>query len=152
MHHLTSVERKPKCSGYSSVCYDPRFVGGDGVMFYFHGKANEDFCLLSDTNLHVNAHFIGLRPQGRTRDFTWVQALGIMFDNQTFSIGAKKVATWTNNDHFVFTYNGQEVELEVGVGNTWSSEMGEVELQRTSETNIVQASTKLKLNITNFVL
>ena len=130
------------------MCYDPRFVGGDGVMFYFHGKINEDFCLLSDTNLHVNAHFIGLRPQGRTRDFTWVQTLGIMFDNHTFSIGAKKVPSWNNTDHFLFTFDGQEVELESGVGSTWSSRMGEVELQRVSETNVVQASMKPIFKIT----
>ena len=110
-------------------------------MFYFHGKSNEDFCLVSDTNLHVNAHFIGIRPQGRTRDFTWVQGLGIMFDNHTFSVGAKTVAQWTDqNDHMVFTYDGQDVDLDIGAGNKWSSNMGEVEILRTSETNIVQVT------------
>jgi hypothetical protein len=107
-------------------------------MFYFHGKSNEDFCLVSDNNLHVNAHFIGARPLGRTRDFTWVQALGIMFDHHTFSVAADKVATWTNDDHLLFTFDGQAVDLVVGAGSKWTSEMGEVEIQRISETNAVQ--------------
>ncbi|KAK1429131.1 hypothetical protein QVD17_11334 [Tagetes erecta] len=57
--------RRPKCNGYGSLCYDPRFIGGDGVMFYFHGGKGRDFALVSDTNLQINAHFIGSRPNGR---------------------------------------------------------------------------------------
>jgi hypothetical protein len=121
-------------------------VGGDGVMFYFHGKSNEDFCLVSDTNLHVNAHFIGARPHGRTRDFTWVQAIGIMFDDHTFSIAADKVATWTNDDHLLFTFDGQAVDLAVGAGSKWISEMGEVEIQRISETNTVQVGNQRRID------
>ncbi|KAL9335821.1 hypothetical protein Peur_073002 [Populus x canadensis] len=69
----------------SAACYDPRFVGGDGVMFYFHGKTNEHFSLVSESNLQINARFIGRRPSGRSRDNTWIQALG-------------HLSTWTSPD------------------------------------------------------
>jgi hypothetical protein len=137
--------RRPNCSGFSAVCYDPRFVGGDGVMFYFHGKSGDDFCLVSDANLHVNAHFIGVRPSGRSRDFTWIQALGVVFDkNHTFSVAAETLATWTNDeDHLQFTFDGQIVSLGSGAGSKWTSEMGEVEILRTADTNIVQVGGEL---------
>ncbi|KAK9124292.1 hypothetical protein Sjap_013894 [Stephania japonica] len=58
-------ERKPKKNkkvgnpnahnGYGSICYDPRLVGGDGVMFYFHGSTGGDYALVSDNELHNNA-------------------------------------------------------------------------------------------------
>ncbi|XP_039159582.1 uncharacterized protein LOC120289119 [Eucalyptus grandis] len=47
------------CDRPGAVCQDPRFIGGDGVMFYFHGKKDKDFCLVSDPSIHINAHFIG---------------------------------------------------------------------------------------------
>lgn len=84
---LDVADRLPNCSGYGSVCYDPRFVGGDGQMFYFHGAKGEDFALVSDDQFQINVHFIGKRPEGRTRDFTWVQALAVMFGSHTLVIG-----------------------------------------------------------------
>ncbi|RVX08536.1 hypothetical protein CK203_014235 [Vitis vinifera] len=30
--------RKPNCNGVGAACFDPRFIGGDGIVFYFHGK------------------------------------------------------------------------------------------------------------------
>ncbi|KAL4182874.1 hypothetical protein AMTRI_Chr11g152390 [Amborella trichopoda] len=57
------------CEGTVAACYDPRFVGGDGVMFYFHGRTGGNFALVSDPSLQINARFIGLRPSHRTRDF-----------------------------------------------------------------------------------
>ncbi|PHT90580.1 hypothetical protein T459_05693 [Capsicum annuum] len=70
------AERKPNCDGPGAACYDPRFIGGDGIVFYFHGKKDEHFSLISDVTVQINARFIGLRPAGRARDFTWIQALG----------------------------------------------------------------------------
>jgi hypothetical protein len=34
-------------------CGDPRFTGGDGNTFYFHGKRDRDFCIVvvSSTDL-----------------------------------------------------------------------------------------------------
>jgi hypothetical protein len=39
-------------------CGDPRFTGGDGNTFYFHGKKDDNFCIVTDVGLHINAHFI----------------------------------------------------------------------------------------------
>ncbi|RVW36432.1 hypothetical protein CK203_074773 [Vitis vinifera] len=56
--------RKANCNSPGAACLDPRFIGRDGIVFYFHGKRNEHFSLVSDLNLQINAHFIGLRPAG----------------------------------------------------------------------------------------
>ncbi|KAJ9710009.1 hypothetical protein PVL29_001469 [Vitis rotundifolia] len=42
---------KPTCNGVGAACFDPRFIGGDGIVFYFHGKSNQHFSLVSDVNL-----------------------------------------------------------------------------------------------------
>lgn len=67
--------------------------GGDGVTFYFHGRKDHDFCLVSDSDLHMNAHFIGKRPAGHLRDFTWVQALGFVYGaaRQNLTVAVKRV-------------------------------------------------------------
>ncbi|KAF3672187.1 putative G-type lectin S-receptor-like serine/threonine-protein kinase RLK1-like [Capsicum annuum] len=71
---LGEVQRlQARYDGYGALCYDPRFVGSDGVMLYFHGAKETDFSIFSDDNLHINAHLIGTQPQGRNWDFTWVQ-------------------------------------------------------------------------------
>ncbi|KAH7296639.1 hypothetical protein KP509_26G032000 [Ceratopteris richardii] len=132
----TCQSRKPKCHGYGAVCYDPRFVGGDGVMFYFHGKANENFCLVSDTELHVNAHFIGTRPADRKRDYTWVNALGIMYGHHKLSISAKRLGAWNENeDRLSLFYDGEPIDLPVGESSTWQSFDGRVLIERTDLVN-----------------
>ncbi|XP_071700469.1 uncharacterized protein [Rutidosis leptorrhynchoides] len=135
--------RKPKCNGYGSLCYDPRFVGGDGVMFYFHGGKGRDFALVSDTNLQVNGHFIGSRPNGRKRDYTWVQAVSVMFDTDNLIISAKKVQQWTNSiDVLLVKWNGEEVTVPFDGDAEWKTNNGvrEVVVERTDETNTVKVS------------
>ncbi|KAI3517155.1 hypothetical protein L1887_16364 [Cichorium endivia] len=53
---MDCVSCKPvcRCNMPGALCQDPRFVGGDGVTFYFHGRKDQDFCLVSDNNLHIN--------------------------------------------------------------------------------------------------
>ncbi|BFI16207.1 hypothetical protein MPTK1_5g19817 [Marchantia polymorpha subsp. ruderalis] len=105
-------QRKPDCDGLGAVCDDPRFVGGDGVMFYFHGQKDEDFCIVTDHRLHINAHFIGKRPAGRPRDYTWVQSLGILFDCHRLTVAATKVASWDDSaDHLDIRFDGAEIYL-----------------------------------------
>ncbi|KAH0993973.1 hypothetical protein GBA52_005456 [Prunus armeniaca] len=94
------LDRKPNCNSPGSACYDPRFIGGDGIVFYFHGKNNQQFSLVSDRNLQINGRFSGHRPADRTRDYTWIQALGMLFSSHSFSVEATKVGTWDNQiDH-----------------------------------------------------
>ncbi|KAI6690413.1 hypothetical protein NL676_027241 [Syzygium grande] len=98
-------ERKPNCIGLGSSCYDPCFIGVDGIVFYFPGKTNQTFSLVSDPALQINARFIGHRPAGRARDTTWIQALGILFNSQSFTLEATRAETWDDQiDHLIFAH------------------------------------------------
>ncbi|KAF2285951.1 hypothetical protein GH714_009149 [Hevea brasiliensis] len=135
--------RKADCNTPGSACYDPRFIGGDGVVFYFHGKSNEHFSLVSDSNLQINGRFIGHRPAGRTRDFTWIQALGILFNSYTFSLEATKAATWDSEvDHLKFTYSGQELVIPEGSLSIWYSPQKDIKVERVSSKNRVIVTLK----------
>ncbi|KAF6167913.1 hypothetical protein GIB67_027691 [Kingdonia uniflora] len=138
-----STLRRPKCEGYGSVCYDPRFVGGDGVMFYFHGAKGGDFALVSDTDLQINGHFIGTRPMGRRRDFTWVQALSVMFDSHTLVLAAKRISHWDNKvDALIVRWDGKKVEIPTDGEAEWRTNDGkrEVLVERTDDTNSVRVT------------
>ncbi|KAG0564776.1 hypothetical protein KC19_8G139200 [Ceratodon purpureus] len=136
---------KPKCDKKGGICGDPKIVGGDGVTFYFHGRKNQDFCLVSDSDLHINAHFIGKRPEGRARDFTWVQALGFVYGPHALTIAAKRVAKWDNAvDQLQLSYNGQPLELK---GSSWASPDGVIALNRIGATNAVDLTIKEKMGV-----
>ncbi|CAL1403434.1 unnamed protein product [Linum trigynum] len=134
--------RRPNCDGYGSLCYDPRFVGGDGVMFYFHGAKGGNFAIVSDADFQINAHFIGTRPEGRTRDFTWVQALNLMFDSNNLVIAAKRLSSWDDAvDALTVRWNGDEITLPTEGDAEWSTSTGEsrsVVVERTADTNSVK--------------
>ncbi|BBN20700.1 hypothetical protein MPTK1_5g19867 [Marchantia polymorpha subsp. ruderalis] len=131
-------QRKPDCDGLGAVCDDPRFVGGDGVMFYFHGQKDEDFCIVTDHRLHINAHFIGKRPAGRPRDYTWVQSLGILFDCHRLTVAATKVASWDDSaDHLDIRFDGAEIYLPQIEGAMWASASAEVVVERLATYNAV---------------
>uniref|UniRef100_A0A5B7CAW1 Root cap n=1 Tax=Davidia involucrata TaxID=16924 RepID=A0A5B7CAW1_DAVIN len=130
--------RKPNCDGPGAACYDPRFIGGDGIVFYFHGKSNEHFSLISDTNLQINARFIGLRPGGRTRDYTWIQSLGLMFGSHTFTLEATKAEKWDNEvDHLQFSYDGKALIVPELHSSEWNSQENDLKVERTSSKNSV---------------
>lgn len=111
------------CDKPGAVCQDPRFIGGDGIMFYFHGKKDRDFCLVSETNLHINGHFIGKsKKQGLKRDFTWVQSIGVQFDSHKLYLGANKVAKWDDaRDELSLLLDDQPIVLPPGRGADWES-------------------------------
>lgn len=109
------------CELTGTECYDPRFVGGDGNKFLFHGRRDADFCLLSDANLHINAHFIGKRHAGAARDFTWVQALGIRFGGHRLYFGVRRTAVWDDAvDRLAIVFDGAPVPLPAAAGASWS--------------------------------
>ncbi|TXG51974.1 hypothetical protein EZV62_021143 [Acer yangbiense] len=124
------------CDRPGAVCQDPRFIGGDGIMFYFHGKKDKDFCLLSDSDIHINGHLIGKRSN-KGRDFTWVQAIGILFDSHQLYIGAQKVAKWEDSiDNMLIELNGMRIRVPIGEGQTsWRSQEARLDIQRQTETN-----------------
>uniref|UniRef100_A0ACD6AI30 Uncharacterized protein n=1 Tax=Avena sativa TaxID=4498 RepID=A0ACD6AI30_AVESA len=112
------------CDFYPGVsCGDPRFTGGDGNNFYFHGRKDKDFCVLSDADLHVNAHFIGSHNAAIRRHFTWIQALGIRFADHRLFIGAKKTIKWNADiDHLEMTLDDDEtINIPAKLGARWDS-------------------------------
>lgn len=121
------------------MCEDPRFIGADGITFYFHGKKDNDFCIVSDTNLHINAHFIGRRNANMGRDFTWVQSLGILFDNHQLFVGAKKTSIWDEAvDRLELSFDSEPVFLSEGEGATWQPKSAQgISITRSRDTNAV---------------
>ncbi|KAK7262330.1 hypothetical protein RJT34_29898 [Clitoria ternatea] len=135
--------RKPNCDGYGSLCYDPRLVGGDGVMFYFHGAKGGNFAMVSDDEFQINAHFIGTRPQGRTRDYTWVQALAVMFDTHTLVVAANRVSHWDEKvDSLAIKWDGEDISVPTDGDAEWraNGDEKEVVVERTDETNSVRVT------------
>ncbi|KAG5546320.1 hypothetical protein RHGRI_018482 [Rhododendron griersonianum] len=130
--------KKPNCNTPGAACLDPRFIGADGTVFYFHGKRNKHFTLVSDLNLQMNARFIGRRPAGRPRDNTWIQALGILFGSCSFSVEAIKAETWEDEiDHLKFSYNGKELVIPETYPSLWVSAQNDLKVERTSRKNSV---------------
>lgn len=126
-------------------------MGGDGVVFYFYGRKNHDFCLVSDSDLHINAHFIGTRPPGRTRDNTWVQALGFVFGPHTLIIAAKRnVSQWHSQvDHLQFSYNREPLNLAT---MSWASPDAAMTLTRIGAANSVDMVIKGKMEVSLTVI
>ncbi|CAN6475908.1 unnamed protein product [Victoria cruziana] len=124
-----------RCDKPGAVCQDPRFIGGDGITFYFHGKKDSDFCLLSDSKLHINAHFIGKRGQGMKRDFTWVQSIVLLYGSHQVYIGATKASTWVDSvDRLSILFDGTPVQLPTHDGAKWTGpEL--TSITRTHDTN-----------------
>ncbi|CAN6438772.1 unnamed protein product [Victoria cruziana] len=137
------------CNRPGAVCEDPRFVGGDGITFYFHGKKDKDFCLVTDTNLHVNGHFIGKTGEGMKRDFTWVQSIGVLFDNHKLFLGAKKVARWDDAvDQLVFDFDGERVSLPTTENAKWTAADNSLTITRSGSTTnevVVEAPTNFRI-------
>ncbi|XP_022018135.2 uncharacterized protein LOC110918057 [Helianthus annuus] len=132
------VSCKPVCSCDmpGAVCQDPRFIGADGITFYFHGKKDKDFCLVTDDNLHINGHFIGKRNHNMGRDFTWVQSIGILFDNHKLQIGALKTSTWDDSiDRIFIKFDGENIILPETEGSKWQS--SSTTITRIQDTNDV---------------
>ncbi|XP_031500266.1 uncharacterized protein LOC116264268 [Nymphaea colorata] len=137
-----------ECDRPGAVCDDPRFIGGDGITFYFHGQKDRDFCLVSDTNLHINGHFIGKRGDGMKRDFTWVQSIGLLLDDHKLFIGAKKVAQWDDAiDQLAIAFDGEPVFLPNIEDAQWTSAASTFTITRSGRTNeiVVEAVNKFKI-------
>ncbi|KAL5202655.1 hypothetical protein ABZP36_013607 [Zizania latifolia] len=126
------------CDFYPGAsCGDPRFTGGDGNNFYFHGHKDHDFCVLSDAGLHINAHFIGKRNAAMSRDFTWIQALGVLFAHHRLSLDAVHAATWDPAaDHLALIFDDDRVDLPKQDGARWSPPTApELSVTRTAQAN-----------------
>ncbi|KAM0040266.1 hypothetical protein Hdeb2414_s0012g00391801 [Helianthus debilis subsp. tardiflorus] len=64
------------------------------------------------------------QPEGRSRDFTWIQALGLLFNSHSSSLEATKSASWDGEiDHLKFSYDGDVSWIRVmvqGKRSRWS--------------------------------
>ncbi|KAJ9165905.1 hypothetical protein P3X46_020720 [Hevea brasiliensis] len=126
------------CDRPGVVCQDPRFIGGDGIMFYFHGKKDKDFCLASDPQIHINAHFIS-KKSGKGRDFTWVQSTKVLFGSYQLYIGAQKVAKWEESIvNILIQVNEEHAMVPTGEGQIWWSLETGLVIQRQAEMNKVR--------------
>ncbi|KAL8238307.1 hypothetical protein R6Q59_019388 [Mikania micrantha] len=135
------------CDMPGAVCQDPRFVGADGITFYFHGKKDKDFCLVTDTNLHINGHFIGKRNKHMGRDFTWVQSIGVLFGNRKLQISAQKTSIWNDdNDRLSIAVDGENVYLPTSEGAKWQSST--ISITRIQDTNNVVIEVENMFKIT----
>ncbi|CAO2840148.1 unnamed protein product [Amaranthus hypochondriacus] len=136
------------CNKPGAVCQDPRFIGADGITFYFHGKKDQDFCLVTDSNLHINAHLIGKHESNMGRDFTWVQSLGILFDHHKLYIGALKTSTWNDAiDRISISFDNQSISIPEVEGARWNATSGGLTITRSRATNavVVEADGKFKI-------
>lgn len=125
------------CDKPGAVCHDPRFVGGDGIMFHFQGKKDRDFCLVSDPDLHINGHFIG-KSNTLKHDFTWVQSIGVRFGSHQLYLGANKVARWDSPlDQLVLLVDGQTVVLPARKGAEWEDPLSRVKITRIQNASAV---------------
>jgi Root cap len=127
----------------------PRFIGGDGNAFYFHGRKDHDFCIVSDSDLHINAHFIGKRSPSMTRDFTWIQAIGVLFGEHRLYVGAKRTATWDDDsDHLEISFDGENIHLPETDDAEWKSLfVSGLKISRTSAVNTVKIELKGRFKI-----
>ncbi|RZC93105.1 hypothetical protein C5167_041887, partial [Papaver somniferum] len=117
----------PNCFGIEHVCpfHCPR---GD--------CKDHDFCLVSDSNLHINARFIGRRNQNMMRDFTWVQSIGAIFDSHKLFIV----------DRLAVTIDGEPIELPLSAGAKWES--NGVSITRSRNTNSITVEVESNFKIT----
>ncbi|KAF3335917.1 root cap protein 2 [Carex littledalei] len=141
---------KPICvCDKPGACGDPRFIGGDGNSFHFHGRKDRDFCIVSDSDLHINAHFIGKRSPTMTRDFTWIQAIAVLFGEHRLYIGARKTVTWDDeSDHLEISFDGEYVHLPQGDDAEWKSlYVPTLKITRTKAVNTVMVELKGRFKI-----
>ena len=79
------------------------------------------------------------------RDFTWVQSLGILFDDHEIYLGARKTATWNDAiDRLDLSVNGLLPESQ---GASWQYAPGGVHIWRSQDVNVViiEAEGKFKI-------
>ena len=105
-----------------------RFIGGVAGsrrrqhVLLPHGRRDRDFCLLSDANLRINAHFIGSHVPGLKRDPTWVQAIAVQFWGHRLYVGVLRTAVCDNEaDRLAIVLDGEPVQVQGVVDAKWEA-------------------------------
>lgn len=72
------------------------------------------------------------------RDFTWVQSLGILYNNHKLFISAKKTSTWNDAlDHLDLAFDGQSITLPNREGVKYLEPNSNTTITRNRDTNSV---------------
>ncbi|GJP29480.1 hypothetical protein CLOM_g16748 [Closterium sp. NIES-68] len=71
---------------------DPHFVGADGSRFDFSGRPGENYALISDAHVAVNAHFGGRwgEWEGRNKALTWMREIAILWGHHSIVFEARE--------------------------------------------------------------
>ncbi|CAI5513119.1 unnamed protein product [Closterium sp. Naga37s-1] len=71
---------------------DPHFVGADGSRFDFSGRPSENYALISDVHVAVNAHFGGRwgEWEGRFKALTWMRKISILWGHHSIVFEARE--------------------------------------------------------------
>ncbi|KAF8021826.1 hypothetical protein BT93_G2078 [Corymbia citriodora subsp. variegata] len=129
----------------------------NGNTFFFHGQKDRDFCLVSDTNFHINAHFIGKRNPSLKRDFTWVQSIGVVLGSHKLLVGAKRASSWDDEViHMNIILDGTPVSLPAKEGYAWrppvAASSPALSISRTGGTNSLALNVEGNFRITMTVV
>lgn len=99
------------CDRAGAVCQDSPFISGDGIMFYFLVKKDKGFCILSDSKLHINAHFIGKKKQ-EGKKLHVGPIVGIMFGSHQLYISSLQIAMWYESvDQMLLQLHGKTISV-----------------------------------------
>ncbi|CAI5459075.1 unnamed protein product, partial [Closterium sp. Yama58-4] len=71
---------------------DPHFVGADGSRYDFSGRPGENYALISDVHVAVNAHFGGRwgEWEGRNKALTWMREISILWGHHSIVFEARE--------------------------------------------------------------
>ncbi|KAL7223630.1 hypothetical protein ACSBR1_025142 [Camellia fascicularis] len=75
---------------------------------------------------------------GRSRNNTWIQALGLMFDSHSFTLSANKVAKWDDQvDQFHVAYNSKPIFIHNSHLSIWTALDSRLVVEHTAISNSV---------------
>lgn len=96
------------------------------------GEPGNNYCLLSDKHIHLNAYFGGRFDKwgdNPTKPLTWIRKLGILWGEHTITLSAREGASWQYDSGYMskMEVDGVEVVLRKE-GESVSLVNGEIEI------------------------
>eukprot|EP00271_Cylindrocystis_brebissonii_P012971 TRINITY_DN324_c0_g1_i1.p1 TRINITY_DN324_c0_g1~~TRINITY_DN324_c0_g1_i1.p1 ORF type:complete len:376 (+),score=44.31 TRINITY_DN324_c0_g1_i1:137-1264(+) len=99
--YLFSTSAESTTVGAGTACQhvvnDPHFIGHQGARYDFNGMPGQAFCLITDSNLHINMKLTGY--------------LDSRLENSVKVVDGKAVRTWMRELGFMWTVGGVEHSL-----------------------------------------
>eukprot|EP00475_Leptophrys_vorax_P007241 TRINITY_DN14589_c0_g1_i2.p1 TRINITY_DN14589_c0_g1~~TRINITY_DN14589_c0_g1_i2.p1 ORF type:complete len:483 (-),score=-8.82 TRINITY_DN14589_c0_g1_i2:20-1468(-) len=112
---------------------DPHFVGWDGVHFDFTGQPGHSYCMLSDSNVHVNMFLDGFtdtNAHGVKETHSWIKGIGFVTLNHKLALFARTSPSPARTpEGFMkrIVLDGREFSLQPGT--KYATADGEVEIE-----------------------